>query len=143
MHTVSTPGLLPDPTRPHVADSVRGGRDYGFAAGVEILRPLQPGLRRGASAGYDYDETEQAAADPRAARPAAPPPTSVWERIAIGPWQAPAALAFAAQRYAQEEMSPGLHVEDFPPAIRAYARAMGDLPLRAPAGRDTGLPLWV
>ncbi len=37
--------------------------------------------------------------------------------------KAPAALSFVAQQIAQEGLSPGLHFENFPPAIAAYAQA--------------------
>lgn len=37
--------------------------------------------------------------------------------------KAPAALGFAAQQFAQEGLSQGLHFENYPPAIAAYARA--------------------
>lgn len=37
--------------------------------------------------------------------------------------KAPASLSFAAQQFAQEGLSPGLHFENYPPAIAAYAQA--------------------
>lgn len=37
--------------------------------------------------------------------------------------KAPAALSFTAQQIAQEGLSPGLHFENYPPAIAAYAQA--------------------
>jgi len=37
--------------------------------------------------------------------------------------KAPASLGFSAQLFAQEGLSPGLHFENFPPAIAAYAQA--------------------
>ena len=37
--------------------------------------------------------------------------------------KAPSSLSFTAQQIAQEGLSPGLHFENFPPAIAAYAQA--------------------
>jgi hypothetical protein len=37
--------------------------------------------------------------------------------------KAPASLSFSAQQFAQEGLSPGLHFENYPPAIAAYAQA--------------------
>ncbi|MGQ0662191.1 MAG: hypothetical protein ACT4P2_01135 [Pseudomonadota bacterium] len=42
--------------------------------------------------------------------------------------RAPAAVTFAAHRIAQEVLSPGLHFDDFPPALAAYAAAAGGAP---------------
>ncbi len=39
--------------------------------------------------------------------------------------RASAALSFTAQQIAQEKLSPGLHFENYKPAIAAYARAAG------------------
>ncbi len=45
--------------------------------------------------------------------------------------KAPAGLSFIAQQIAQEGLSPGLHFENYPPAIAAYAQASrhGEPPL--------------
>jgi hypothetical protein len=39
--------------------------------------------------------------------------------------RAPASLAFAAQQFAQEGLAPGLHYENYKPALAAYAMAAG------------------
>lgn len=40
-----------------------------------------------------------------------------------GKRKAPSALSFAAQQIAQERLSPGLHFDNYPPALAAYAQA--------------------
>ena len=48
--------------------------------------------------------------------------------------RAPASLSFAAQQIAQEGLSPGLHFEDYKPAIAAYVAAAAG-PSVVPPGR--------
>ncbi len=43
--------------------------------------------------------------------------------LETGRRRAPAGIAFAAQQFAQEGLSPGLHFENYPPALAAYATA--------------------
>lgn len=138
MQSVSSANLLPEPIR---SVPVGEGRDLAFATGIDVLAPVRGMQRRRSDESYAFDDSGAAAQTP--SRPAAPPPRAVWEGIASGPWQAPASLAFAAQRFAQEEMTAGLHIEQFAPALRAYARAAGSGPAQSPAARDLGLPLWV
>ena len=73
-----------------------------------------------------------------------PTPRAQWENLTAGPWQARAGLAFAAQLFAQEReaLSPGAHMEDFPPALRAYARATAAAPTVARPSLASGLPIW-
>ncbi len=140
MQTSPATILPPDTSRPLIADAGRAARESGFVSGIEILRPVEPGEQRAGNSRYDCDEAGAPAARAQA-RPAAAVQSAAWEQISVSRWQAPAALTFAAQRFAQEEMGAGLHLEDFPPAIRAYARAQ--IPLSNGARPPTGLPVWV
>jgi hypothetical protein len=50
-------------------------------------------------------------------------PTSDETPLEVGRRRAPASLAFAAQQIAQEGLSPGLHFDNYSPALAAYALA--------------------
>ncbi len=80
-----------------------------------------------------YDSRAEAAFEARARayeaqrRSAAPEHRALEDENEIlrdaGRRKAPATLSFVAQQIAQEGLSQGLHFENFPPAIAAYARA--------------------
>lgn len=142
MQTGSTPIVKLDAARLIAGEPARVDHEAAFASGMEILRPVRQGPRGASDRERDFEDAGSAEPQTRA-RPLTPPPSALWERISVSPWQAPASLTYAAQRFAQEDMAPGLHLEDFPPALRAYARAAGDTPADAAARSRTGLSLWI
>ena len=121
------------PARSVVVDAAHPRASASAALDVEIVSP-EP-YRDAATA--TARALRRGAGGPRI--DAARIPIAEWERSASGPWRAPAGLAYAAQRFAQEEMPPGLYFEDYAPAVLAYARA--EVP--SPSAAIPGLPMWI
>lgn len=107
-------------------DPYRSGGRARLASGAGADNAARVDGQTGTARTYDYEAIRRRA---RAAEQFSPD-IDVAQRdddplYETGRRRAPASLAFAAQQIAQEGLAPGLHFENYKPALNAYAMAAG------------------